>query len=122
MKRERQLAISFVLSYLVLAGAKLETDDALPSADQWLGLVAAFFILSAASDLGAEWAGGLGLLLFVSIILAKGDEAFSFIGSRREAAKLGRPLTAAEKQRLRAVRFPAARGILPKLRPIGPTN
>jgi hypothetical protein len=118
MKRERQLAISFLLSYMILAGAELEKNDRLPSADQWLGLVAAFFILSAASDLGADWAGGLGLLLLVSIALAKGDDAFAFVGSRREAAKLGRPLTIDEKTKLRAARFPAARGRIPKLRPL----
>lgn len=112
VKRERTLAVSMLLSYAVIAGASLEKNDSLPSSDQWLGLVVAFFLLSAASDLGAEWAGGLGLLLFVSILLQKGPDALAFTRSRREASKQGAPLTPAQKAQLEKAAAASPRSVL----------
>lgn len=119
MKSRRLIATSALLTFGIVSLAEVQRHDQLPGADQWLGFVVAFFLIAAADDLGASWAGGLALLLMVATLLSRGDDALAFAASRREAAKIGRPLTAAEKQALQ--HLAQRRGTrIPHLRPITP--
>lgn len=101
MQREKIIATTFIVTFGTLSVAELERNERLPGADQWLGLIVAYFIISVMSDLGAEFASGFAVLLMVAALLANGEDALAFATGRSEAAKLGRPLTLREKLTLR---------------------
>lgn len=80
---KRLLATSMLVSIVVLSLANIQRRDSLPSTDQFIGLAIAFFFLSATSDLGAEGlANGFALLLMITILLTRGDNALTYVLGR----------------------------------------
>ena len=88
---------SIPISALVTAGtitlADVQHDGRLPGSREWLGFVVVYTMLSAASDLGAPFAGGFAILVMLTVLLTRGLEALQFVTgkvSKPKAAKGGK--------------------------------
>ena len=120
---QRLLGVSLLVSAAVLTVAELEEAEELPEVRQYLGLGLAFFMLSAISDLGAEEiAGGIAMLVMVTVLLTRGEEALAFAQVKLTGARRRKrdPLRPGESRRLRRLgrapgKFATPRGSIPGL-------
>lgn len=85
------LGVTALLSFTTITAADLQRkrDPGLPSSREWIGLTIVFFMLAAANDLGFTSAGGMAVLVMVAIMVARGDEALQFAGSKVERERRG---------------------------------
>lgn len=74
------------LSAFVVAGtitlAEIQTHHRLPTINQWLGIAIAFLLMSIIADLGSNLGGGLAVLVMLSVVLSRGDEALGYAQSK----------------------------------------
>lgn len=82
---------SIPISALVVAGtitlADIQHNGKLPGSREWLGFVVVYTMLSAASDLGAPFAGGFALLVMITVLLTRGLEALQFVTGKVASPK-----------------------------------
>lgn len=76
---KRLLSTSLLVCAGTLSLANIQRRGELPGTEQYLGLAIAFFLLSATADLGAEGiAGGFSLLLLITVLLTRGEDALAY--------------------------------------------
>jgi hypothetical protein len=70
------------LSAFVVAGtitlAEVHTNDRLPTINQWLGVAIAYLIMAIVADLGSDFGGAFAVLVMVTVLLTRGDEALAY--------------------------------------------
>ena len=95
MNTNRLIAASAVISFATIGAADLYGQQGqggkLPSSREWIGLSIVFLMLSAASDLGIESAGGMAVLVMVTMLLSRGEQAAAYLGVRLNAGQPTQP-------------------------------
>jgi hypothetical protein len=110
------------ITFANLSGRSPTDTGSLPNSRQWLGLSIVFLMLSAASDLGIESAGGMAILVMVTVLLARGEDAAGYLGVR--LAGSGPPLTQKQLNQLRQANkgTPQSQGKVPQLQRTKPSK
>src|SRR3954452_18590122 len=85
MNNNRLITMAAIVSFGTITAANLshatpQDTGNLPTSRQWIGLAIVFLMLSAASDLGVESAGGMAVLVMVTVLLARGESAATYLG------------------------------------------
>lgn len=81
-KTRRYIATSALISLTVLVMAEQSRTGELPRTKQLMAYGFVFFFLSAAADLGGEFAGAFAILAMVSITLEQGEDALKFVNTK----------------------------------------
>jgi hypothetical protein len=85
VKKKGLIPVSALVVFGVMALSDVEREGRLPNTKEWLGYVVVFTAISAASDLGFEAAGGFAVLVMLTMLLTKGEDALKFLSGKVSA-------------------------------------
>ena len=71
-------------------GRHKKSSSHLPTTREWLGFIVVFTLLSAGADLGFDPAGGMAVLVMITMLLVRGPEALQFLTGKFQQSKTNR--------------------------------